>query len=171
MASNQEMIVVAAVLRFMDQIQKAAEKYSIPVHVLAGLAAQESQGNTWAARPEAHYRWTFGRLASHVPLLKKLLPRWRTMAQDAYMQRISYGLFQVMGAVARELGFKGYLTMLCNPEIGARMGAAKLADCLKRSNGDLRAALLRYNGGGDPAYPDKVFGWAKFFTEENVTRF
>lgn len=166
MASSQDMIVVASVHRFMDQIQKAAERYSIPTRVLAGLVAQESQGDTWAAKPEEKYRWTFGRLASHVPLLKKLLPRWRTQAQDFYMQRISFGLCQVMGAVARELGFKGYLTMLCNPEIGARMGAAKLADCLKRSNGDLRAALLRYNGGGDPAYPDKVLGWAKHFEDQ-----
>jgi len=27
----------------------------------------------------------------------------------------------------------------------------------------MRQALLLYNGGGDPEYPDKVLGWARLF--------
>ena len=79
------------------------------------------------------------------------------------MQRISYGLCQVMGAVAREHGLEGYLTRLCDPRVGLHYGARHLSWCLKVTGGDMRAALLKYNGGGNRDYPAKVFGWAEKF--------
>jgi soluble lytic murein transglycosylase-like protein len=69
----------------------------------------------------------------------------------------SWGLMQVMGQVAREQGFDGpYLSELCDPRQNIRHGCKKLAKCLDRANGDVRTALLGYNGGGNPGYPDKV---------------
>jgi soluble lytic murein transglycosylase-like protein len=75
--------------------------------------------------------------------------------QEWWAQQASFGLAQVMGAVARERGFRGlYLPELCDPETGMLYGIKHLDKFLQKY--DLRTALLRYNGGGNPAYPDEV---------------
>lgn len=73
------------------------------------------------------------------------------------MRSTSFGLMQVMGQVAREAGFDGeFLTELLDAPIGLDYGCRKLANSMSRSGGDVRAALLLYNGGGNPNYPDLV---------------
>lgn len=153
--------VAAKVESFLPWIEAAAKRHGLPAAVLAGLVCQESAGNTWAARPEPLYKWIFGRRAAHLKRLLKLLPQWRTVKQDFYMQRISLGLCQVMGAVAREYGLTGNITKLCQPWTGLEYGAMHLAAKLRRADGDLEKALLLYNGGGDKQYPAKVFAWAR----------
>ena len=76
-------------------------------------------------------------------------------------QRISYGLCQVMLAVAREYGFGGWPCELCRPETGLKYGAMHLAAKMRQAGGDTTKALLLYNGGGDKAYPAKVLAWAE----------
>ena len=73
------------------------------------------------------------------------------------MRATSFGLMQVMGQVAREFGFEGqFLTELLDPVFGLEYACRKLEQCMDRANSDVRTALLFYNGGGDPKYPDKV---------------
>ena len=86
-----------------------------------------------------------------------------TQATEFYAQKISWGLCQVMGGTDRFLRHKGWHSQLVDPAIGLHYGAKYLAWCLKRRGGDMRQALLLYNGGGDPGYPDKVLGWARLF--------
>lgn len=70
---------------------------------------------------------------------------------------MSYGLMQIMGLTARENGFNGkFLTALCDPETGIEFGCRKLRRCIDASNSDPAAALLRWNGGADKAYPSRV---------------
>lgn len=69
----------------------------------------------------------------------------------------SYGLMQIMGETAREFGFNDrFLTALCEPSVGLEYGCRKLRRCFDNANGDLRAALLAYNGGSDQQYPARV---------------
>lgn len=76
---------------------------------------------------------------------------------EMQMRATSFGLMQVMGQTAREFGFTGqFLTELFEPETCVRFGCAKLKRELEKSGGDVRKALLGYNGGGDASYPDKV---------------
>lgn len=78
-------------------------------------------------------------------------------ATEKTARAFSYGLMQIMGQTAREFGFAGdFLTELLDPIQGLEYGCRKLARCMERSNGDVRAALLQYNGGSDKSYPDKV---------------
>jgi soluble lytic murein transglycosylase-like protein len=51
-------------------------------------------------------------------------------------------------------------TQLADPTINLRVAARVLRGCLKRSHGDLAAAVARYNGRGDPAelYAARVLG-------------
>jgi len=78
-------------------------------------------------------------------------------ATEKTMRATSFGLMQIMGQVAREQGFDGkYLTELFDPETNLYRGCKKFKSCLDRENGDVNAALLRYNGGGNPGYPALV---------------
>lgn len=161
--TGSEKSVVNAVWVHWPLIVAAAEDHGLPADILAGLVCQESQGDTWAARPEPLYRWLFGKKAHHLKRLVKLLPKWRTAEQDFYMQRISFGICQVMGAVAREYNLKGYATRLCDPAVGLEYGALHLANLLRASDGDIDRALQRYNGGGIKDYSKKVRAWAQYF--------
>lgn len=173
-----ESLPVKNTLRYWDMIQAAADDHGLPdheglsgAHILAGLVCQESAGIPMAERPEPHYRWLFGDDAHERPRLR--LPWWGFWKRDLYLQRISRGLCQVMGAVAREYGFGGPLASLCwdpavGPALGLRYGARHLAQKLKGTN-NMRRALLRYNGGGDPEYPDKVLNWAKEIKDSGHT--
>ena len=158
-SNSYECDVCERVLQYRKMLLLVANGLHVPPLLLAGVICQESAGDPWAARPEPYYKWVFGRRAHNVPVLKRLLPLWRTPKRDFYMQRISYGLCQIMGAVVRELGFKGYLTRLCDPYTNIFYGGKFLAKLLAKAGGDRRQALLRYNGGGDKGYPDKVEAW------------
>lgn len=72
-------------------------------------------------------------------------------------EAISYGLMQIMGETAIEFGFTDrFLNALCDPNVGVEFGCRKLRRCFDNAKGDLRAALLDYNGGSDSAYPTRV---------------
>ena len=127
--------VIERVLGHFQVIERAAAEHGLDPFILAGLVCQESGGDTWAARPEPLYRWLFGDQAEERRRLK--IPIWRSLQQDYYMQRVSYGLCQVMGAVAREYGHPGDLTELCRPETGLDYGARHLAAKLRQAGGDM----------------------------------
>lgn len=58
--------------------------------------------------------------------------------------------------VAWEQGYiPQYPTELLDPKTNIELGCKILSGHMKRL-GSLRKALLRYNGGGDPRYPDRV---------------
>ncbi len=138
-----------AVRRHWPLIAAAAREHGLAPAVLAGVVAQESRGEAWATRPEPLYRWLFGDDAVEARRLR--MPRLRRLvALDLYEQRISYGLCQVMGAVARELGWSGWLTELCRPEVGLAYGARHLANLVKAAGGRPGPGAPAHNGGGDP---------------------
>jgi hypothetical protein len=79
----------------------------------------------------------------------------------------SYGLMQIMGETAREIGFRGDFNQLYTPESGLEFGCIWLLNrmhlALKRASPNIpdsdtlwRATLLLWNGGSDLAYPSRV---------------
>ncbi len=154
--------VVERVLGFGVEIKAMAAKHGLPPEVLAGLVCQESQGDHLAVRYEPRYRWLYMAGAD-------LRPGICSYVTELSLQKHSLGLCQVMGAVARERGLKGWLTRLLEPEVGLDLGAAHLRWCLAREEGDMRRALTRYNSGVGQAplvkepYCDKVLAWASRF--------
>jgi len=143
------------VLRHGPIIKLVAQANDIPAHILAGLVEQESGGNEFAIRVEPGYRWLFGD-DPHEDLKK---PQTQSAKTEWAGQRISWGLGQVMGAVAREHGFSGWFPRLCCPTVGLIYAGKHLAWCISRKR-NIAAGLLRYNGGGDPNYPDAVLAKA-----------
>lgn len=151
-----------------------------PVLVMA-LVQVESGGNPFAFRYEARYRWLIN-VKTRKPFRELMAdeivsavppPDFPALAgsagQEWIAQRSSFGLMQVMGAVARELGFRGpFLTQLCDPETNLDLGCTLLADRLRWAKGDTARALGAYNagpGGADGpqgrAYAAKVLAQRK----------
>jgi soluble lytic murein transglycosylase-like protein len=138
----------------VQQAREAAKIVGLDPALVCAVVEQESAWNTWAVRFEPAF---FARY------IHPAVPSKPTTEQT--FDAASFGLMQVMGEVARELGFKGvFLTELCEPIVGLAYGCKKLAACLKATAGDERAALLRYNGGGNAAYADQVLARVSHYT-------
>ena len=125
--------------------KEAAAAHGIDPALVCAVCHHESAGwKRWAVRYEPGF---YRRYVQSMDLRET----------EKITRSTSYGLMQVMGQVAREFGFHGeYLSELLDPRTNLAYGCRKLADCLTKTKGDVRAALMRYNGGGIPNYPDLV---------------
>jgi soluble lytic murein transglycosylase-like protein len=124
----------------LEAITAAAKSHQLDTHLVMAIVATESAGKTYAFRYEPHFRWLLD-----VEKYAKMNQISRESEEMA--QKISWGLMQVMGAVAREMGFKGLLPELCHPEVGLRYGCQKFSLCLRGNEFDLPTALAAYNAG------------------------
>lgn len=125
-----------------------AVQHSLDPQLVCAVIEQESEWNPWAVRYEPGFLGKY--VASDY--IKGLIT-----ATQAYTRSMSFGLMQVMGLTAVELGFKGkFLTELCDPAVGVEFGCRKLAKTLARANDDVNAALQAYNGGSNPSYFSQV---------------
>lgn len=144
----------------LRDIREAAALHGLDPRVVAALVTVESSGNPFAWNPEPRYRYlwdvrqrrpfrplTASENADEVPPADfPFIAGDRD--QEWWAQQASWGLMQVMGAVARELGFRGpYLTELVQPRTNLGLGCRHLANLLAWAEGDLVQALAAYNGG------------------------
>lgn len=123
--------------------------------LIAALIHQESGGNQWAIRYEPAFfkRYVEGKTKA---TLQGYVPKRCSLETERTNRAQSWGYCQLMGQVARERGFKGeFLSELLDPTTNIRMGAEFLQALLHKYE-STEAALLRYNGGGDPDYGKKV---------------
>jgi len=128
--------------------RKAAELEGLDAPVVCAVVEQESAWNPWAMRYEPLF------FAKYVA---PLYTNNKVGATEAYARGFSWGLMQVMGQTARETGVNSlFLSTLCDPAAGLAVGCKVLRKKLDAAGGDLRKALLAWNGGGNPDYPDEV---------------
>lgn len=166
----------------MNAWQDVMEKQALPVELVRAVVQVESGGDAWAWNPEPRYAYLWDvkknqpfRRLSTAEAASGVPPRdFPALAgdrdQEWWGQRASWGLMQIMGAVAREQGFSGpYLTELCQPVTGIDYACRHLGSlarrCAKRGYGWYEICAA-YNGGmgavkakgtvSNPAYPDKV---------------
>lgn len=150
---------VHTVSTFRHLIDAAATRHGLEPRVVCAQVQVESTANPWAWNPEPKYRWFWDvrlkrpfRALDPSEIARKAPPAdFHCYAgdpdQEWWGQQASWGLLQVMGAVARELGFTGdYLSQLCEPVLNLELGCTKLGTELTKT-GDIRSALARYNGG------------------------
>ena len=164
---------------YTELIRSTANVYGIDANLLEAVVIKESSGNPWAWNPEPAYRYLWDvrkgrpfRPLTSAEVRAKFPPAdFPALVGDSdhewWGQQASWGLLQLMGAVARELGYKApYLPSLCNPATNLTWGAKHLSARLQWAGGDKRTALAGYNAGtaGGPTgalaragtYPDKV---------------
>jgi soluble lytic murein transglycosylase-like protein len=170
---------LSTVERWRFAAESVARRNRLPVELLLAVIQVESGGEPSAWNPEPHYRYLYN-VRTKKPF-RKLTPDeikserppidFPYLAgdrdQEWWAQQASWGLMQVMGAVARERGCKlPFLPGLIEPCIGIEYGALHLLWLANRYLNDHGwAGVLRgYNGGPyavfnqgiNPDYPKKV---------------
>lgn len=126
-------------------VRAEALNQNLPYALVAAVIEQESGWNVYASRYEPAF---FKKYVS------KQYPEQNT---ESIARATSFGLMQLMGQVARELGFDDIqLSNLMDPSLNLRYGCTKLAKCMTGAQKDVSKALLKWNGGGSPQYAMQV---------------
>lgn len=131
---NQQLLVLAA---------NTATAHGLDVKLVCAVVEQESGWDTWAIRYERNFDKVY--VANH-----------GFGDTEEIARSISWGLMQLMGECARERGFTGDLSRLCDPVIGLNWGCKHLAAKLAAHGNDVHAGLQAWNGGGNPNYAGEV---------------
>lgn len=127
-------------------IQLAKQKgvsHALDPSLVCAICEQESEWNVWAIRYELEFD-------------KKYVAPHSFARTEEIARSTSWGLMQLMGETAREIGFIQSLPSLCDPFTGLEWGCRFLAQKLSLAKGDTNKALLLWNGGGNPDYPQQV---------------
>jgi soluble lytic murein transglycosylase-like protein len=144
-----------------DIIEEIADAENVPANILAAIIQTESSNNRYAVRFEPGYKYLYqtknnaqdGRI---------------TEATEIVLQMTSWGLTQVMGAVARELGLKGTMFQMLEPNTNI-LYCAKLLKRLAKKYTQKDDIIAAYNAGSpikglnglykNQQYVDKVNGY------------
>lgn len=129
--------------------QSTAVQFGLNPLLVCALVEQESSWIPRACRSESAFY-----LAYIVPLK---LPD----PVEASNRAISYGLLQILGETARELGFTGAFPDLLDPAQGLFWGCKKFAKCAALHPDSVINQLLCYNGGARPEYAAEVLNRVK----------
>ena len=131
--------------------QEIATHRGLDPALVCAIIEQESAWNPHAIRYEPAF---FAKYVAPLFTNNKVKPPTNTEAQS---RSISWGLMQVMGQSAREVGFAGqFLSELCDPAVGIEVGCALFACKLRFAEGNISRALQSWNGGGSPYYSAEV---------------
>lgn len=139
-----------------------APKFSLDPVLVTAICEQESEFDNWAIRPESKsgFKERYG-AAYHgiIERLRETVAEHWIQFDDVFY--CSYGLMQTMYPVVLEtipdLGRTlKFPTELCEPVTGIVAGCRIFASKLAGANDDTRLALLHWNGGRNPAYPEEV---------------
>lgn len=139
-------------------IQELAPNHDLPWELVAAIVQIESSFDTYAMRYEPGYRW---------------IAKEDLSATERTARMTSWGLMQVMGAVAREHNMTGYLSRLTIPAVGLYYGMVHLAKFRRRWPQDWKDVIASYNAGSprrtaegkylNQAYVDKVLAaWQSY---------
>ena len=123
-----------------ETIISMSERYCIPSALIRAIIEVESGGNPFAMKYENNYQWLYDveRLAREHRL---------SLETERVAQKTSWGLMQVTGATAREMGFSGrYLSELCLPDRGIGYGCKYLKGQYSRYQ-SWQDAIAAYNCG------------------------
>lgn len=115
----------------------------------------ESSGNPWAVRFEPNWKYFYK--IEQVPVKT-------SFETERNLQSCSWGLCQIMGSVARELGYLEELPKLCREDINIIYGTKKLKSLMNKYDkpNDIIAA---YNAG-----IPKFMSNGKYFNQTYVDR-
>lgn len=132
-------------------IDRAARLHGLPPALVRAVVAVESEGNPWATRYEPAF---YDRYISSSKI--KSIPPC-SVSTEARLRATSFGLLQIMGAVARERGFDApFLTALCDPDTGLEFGCRHLGWLAQqyRDKFGWEGVIAAYNAGSPRKLPD-----------------
>ena len=153
-------------MKHHETASRWAVRYSLPVSVVEALIFVESGDDPWAVRFEPTWKWYLS-IDNWARRVKISLPTERAC------QQMSWGLMQIMGTVARELGWTGSIPAILDPETNVMLGCRKLWE-LRERWGTIERALAAYNAGSPKsrvgqAYAKKVMARAEIVVARGST--
>lgn len=121
------------------EIHDAAAEFGLDPSLIAAIIQVESGGMPLRIRAEPTFEFLNApaRYAERLGITKNT---------EIACQKMSWGLMQIMGATARDMGFEGHLTELIFPEAGIYWGSKYLGTRVKRYK-STKAAIAAYNAG------------------------
>jgi len=134
----------------MDEILvRLSKAVGIDPDLSRAIAAVESSWNPWAVRYEPKWRYFY--------FVREYADKLMiTVETEQMLQACSWGPMQVMGSVARELGFDAELPRLTNSELGIRYGVSKLKKLFEKYN-DESEVISAYNQGSARKTPGGMY--------------
>jgi hypothetical protein len=140
-----------------------AQSHHLFEHIVCGIVEQESSWLPWLNRYEPEFEAS----PRYAPVIKaediefiKTLHYTMTIQTELKNRCTSWGLMQVMGQSAREIGYSDFLPMLCDPTEGLEWGCRLFERKLAHTQGSMVQALELYNGGANPNYAAEVLSKA-----------
>lgn len=118
----------------------------IDPNLCIAIATVESSWEPFAVRYEPNWKYFY-----KIELFAK--KNRITEQTEQVLQACSWGLMQVMGSVARELGFSQPLQQLCGPAYGVEYGCKKLLELKKLYHSELDV-ISAYNQGSPVKLPN-----------------
>lgn len=124
-----------------DIITDQAKRSLIDIdeRLIAAFIQKETGNANYKPRFEPHFRW----INSPATWAKSL---GISVGTEEILQKMSWGPMQIMGATARDMGFRGDIPELCKPELGIHFGG-KYLRWLYNQHRDVRKMIAGYNAG------------------------
>jgi soluble lytic murein transglycosylase-like protein len=134
-----EMAFIVRIKPYFPFIISESYLCAIEPELICAFIWQESGGETRAIRFEdkIHFNYTANKYAKQLNI---------SQITEVNCQNTSFGLLQILGVKARELGFEGYLTDLLIPEIGLKYGCKNLG-ILNKKYKNMEDVIVSYNSG------------------------
>lgn len=130
---------VAAAIK--TRVRDCAIAHDLDPDLMEAIAKVESGMRYEPVRYEAGYRWFW-----HVPSVAANLGI--STDTERALQSMSYGPLQVMGAVCREYGYIGHLSLLPSlPDLAIKYGCQHMKNLMRRFGSDEGALSAAYNAG------------------------
>lgn len=142
--------------------KRIAVQHGLDPVLICAIAEQESAWHPFAIRPESESGFAARYGAAYTKIVQnsatKIDDRWFKFEDVFYC---SYGLLQTMYPVIIETfpeqaAALKFPTDLCDPEVGLTQGCRLFARKLAGAANVVSRALLNWNGGGNPNYPNEV---------------
>ena len=134
----------------MGLIVSTARGAQVPPELVLGIIEAESGGDPHATKINSTYPYT---------MMQAKRPAGCSVDMERMCQKTAWGLMQVIGATARELGFDGWLSELVSPETNIRLGIEflrrKMSQYFERDG--IEGVAAAYNGGAPRRRPDGKF--------------
>lgn len=161
-------------------IEDSARRYNLPPQLIKAIVLTESSGDIHAWKVEPAYRYlvdcetgkpfralTAAENASERAPADFPRPKYSSRDTEWWGQQASWGPMQVMGAVARELGYRQPFPALCTIAYGIDIGCQHLSNLRGRflERHSWFGVAAAYNA-GSPRYDDS----GKFVNEDYVTK-
>jgi hypothetical protein len=122
-----------------ELIRFYSDRHGLEDKHVAACILTESQGDQYTARYEPNFRYLY----FPRDFAKNLNISYET---EEVLQKTSWGYMQPMGAIARELGFHGMITMLIEPKLNLDTGCHKMK-LLSQKYGNIKDVIAAYNAG------------------------